>query len=165
MEELNIIPEPEKVHPLEYMFVDAETAKEVKRLGFNEPSFAYYFQSATSDKMNFKMVGDNQGYSDWYENFIGEGLRNADMEKYPIGRNKVCYTAPLISQVVDWLEENHGFSIMTYKFADRWQWDVEKTRKSLNCSTGDGFETRLQALNAGVVYALMIIYIDSNMNK
>lgn len=163
MEELNIIPEPEKVHPLKHMFVTDNIAKEVKRLGFNEACFAYYFQSAMTDKMNFKLIGENQGYTDHYVNFVGEGLTNTYMQVFPTGRQKVCFTAPLVSQVVDWLEEHHNTSVMAFKHAGRWQYDVEAEDNQSFMSTSDGYETKDDALCAGIDHALRAIYIINNL--
>lgn len=110
MEELHIISNPEEPHPLKKMFVSDTIAKLLKEKGFDEPCFAYYLLSYTTDEYKFYMVGERSqtGNIDWYTNYVGVGLTNAEMQRNPIGRLKQCFTAPMYHQVQDWLRIKHN---------------------------------------------------------
>lgn len=113
MEELHIISNPEEPHPLKKMFVSDTIAKLLKEKGFDEPCFAYYLLSYTTDEYKFYMVGERSqtGNIDWYTNYVGVGLTNAEMQRNPIGRLKQCFTAPIYSHVIKWFREKQGLDI------------------------------------------------------
>lgn len=112
MEEL-IIPEPpEEIHPLRHMFVSNEIAKKLYEFGFNEPCFAYFRRSYTiEDKYVFHIVGEYHNYNDYYQNYVGVGLSNREMDRNPVGKKSTCFTAPLYQQVVDWFRVKYSILI------------------------------------------------------
>ncbi len=104
--------DPIEVHPLQHLFVPPDIAKQVFLLGFDEPCFAYYQLSGSSEEYVFQIVGEYQhNIRDWFTNYVGTGLTNTEMQRNPVGRMNDCMTAPLISQVIDWFEQYHGIHI------------------------------------------------------
>jgi hypothetical protein len=156
MEELNIIPTPETVHPQKHMFVSDEIAKELQRIGFNEPCFAYYRLSYTDDTYKFYMVGErsNNGYTDSYINYVGVGLSNEEILRNPTGRLKSCFVAPMYQQVIDWFAEKHSKYIYAFRYDGKWQYKIDAEHGCDYFAVVEGCSDRYEALTQGILYLL-----------
>jgi len=154
MEELIIPEQPKEIHPLKHMFVSDEIAKELYRLGFDEPCFAYYSLSHTGDDYGFYVVGEYTHYRDFYSNYVGHGLSNSELQRNPTGRLKQCFVAPLYQQVIDWLAEKHNKYIYAFRYDGKWQYKIDAEHGCDYFSVVEGCSDRYTALTQGILYLL-----------
>jgi len=159
MEELIIPEQPKEIHPLKHMFVSDEISKELHRLGFNEPCFAYYSLSHTGDDYGFYVVGEYTHYRDFYTNYVGHGLSNSELQRNPTGRLKQCFAAPLYQQVIDWLV-TRKYYVYALRYDGKWQYKIDDDIAYVDFSAGEGYENRYEALSAGILSALKYIRMN-----
>lgn len=111
---------------MNHLFVSYSLALKLKEKGFDEPCFAYYQLSHTSEEYTFHVCGEYTHYRDHYINFVGIGLKNSDLKFNPTGRKGNCMTAPLYQQALSWIREKYNFHIKTDWFLtteDKIDWD------------------------------------------
>ncbi len=82
---------------MEKQFVTYEIAKEISKLGFNEPCFDYYLEK--NQKFSIKIGITNSKIEK-------ERLKHPYKHEYP---NK--FAAPLWQQAIDWLREKYDINI------------------------------------------------------
>lgn len=90
-------------------FIDYNTAKALKELGFDEPCIGSY-----NDKGNFN-IGSTFGITN---SLIDEWIRNGVIGNY------IC-TAPTHQQVIDWLYDKHGLHVSIFPISkNQWVYEI-----------------------------------------
>lgn len=125
------------------LFVPYIIAKQLKELGYNEPSLMVYYGMGTShpeDKM-------------YIPSAFGK-IKNTDLINFPEQHiyNEGQITAPLYQQVVDWFREEHGVVIHVFKSENGW-------RYTLGVGLFEKYNNYYDALNAGIEEAVRHLQI------
>lgn len=89
---------------MKHLFVDYEIAKELKRLGFNDPCFGFF----NEDYIDNGVIGIGNPRN--YNNFeFNKTWRSSSVDD--------IVSAPLTQQAIDWLREKHKIVLIIDKTA------------------------------------------------
>lgn len=137
------------------LFVSYAIAKQLKGLGFNEPSLMVYYGEGKG-KAETGQPEDKM----YMPSGFGK-VKNSDLINFPKQGiyNEGQVTAPLYQQVVDWFRDEHGVHIQsTYrkfgvKSCNGWYYNFNDGREQ-GPSIFEHYNSYYSALNAGIEEAI-----------
>lgn len=114
-------------------FVPFETAKQLKKKGYDVDCYSYYTPKGKLQQETFTTNND----------WIRGGY----------------YIAPTYHEVIDWLREQYGLIVCVgFSVARCWTWSVGRLRENLTLGAyGEKESTREEALNAAILEALKML--------
>ena len=136
-------------------FVTFEIAKKFKEKGFDEPCIYAYCKKGgwnaykqEHEPITYILRTDGNPFGNFY---IGKNWN----VKYETNKNKICCSAPTISQVLEWLrEEKKIYVTVNIEREDWFEYKIVQLIKNTRCTGNHVYETYNDAILAGIKYTL-----------